>query len=119
MKKLNRLIAAALALSMMLSVSACKVNFGIHGKTLKYPTGTAATETGTEATTTTTSETSESTKATESEGYPEKGCKIEFKPQDQRYHYDMDLTLDKEKNTVGGHVVFTFFNDSDTGLIHQ
>ena len=111
MKKLNRLIAAALALSMMLSVSACKVNFGIHGKT-EVSTGTTATETGTEATTTTTSETSESTKATESEGYPEKGCKIEFKPQDQRYHYDMDLTLDKEKNTVGGHVVFTFFNDS-------
>jgi len=44
---------------------------------------------------------------------PEEGCKIEFAPEDRRYHYNMDLTLDTEKHTIGGHVEFTFFNDSD------
>ena len=44
---------------------------------------------------------------------PAENCKIELKKEDQRYHYDMDLTLDEKENTIGGHVEFTFFNDSD------
>lgn len=44
--------------------------------------------------------------------YPLAGCQIEFKPEDQRYHYDMELTLDEKAHTIGGHVTFTFYNDS-------
>ena len=44
---------------------------------------------------------------------PAENCKIEFKKEDQRYHYDMDLKLDEKENTIGGHVEFAFFNDSD------
>lgn len=42
---------------------------------------------------------------------PEKGCSIEF-PKRRPYEYEMDLTLDTEANTVGGHVVIKFYNDS-------
>ena len=42
---------------------------------------------------------------------PEKGCKIEF-PKRQPYEYEMDLTLDTDSNTIGGHVVIDFYNDS-------
>ena len=43
---------------------------------------------------------------------PEKDCLIDI-PTDPRYHYDMDLTLDTKENTVSGHVVVQFFNNSD------
>ena len=43
---------------------------------------------------------------------PEPGFDI-TRPNRELYHYDMDLTFDPENNTVGGHVVFTFYNDSD------
>ena len=42
---------------------------------------------------------------------PEKGCSIEY-PKRRPYEYEMDLTLDTEANTVGGHVVIKFYNDS-------
>lgn len=42
---------------------------------------------------------------------PEKGCPIEF-PKRKPYEYDMEITLDTETNTVGGHVVIDFYNDS-------
>lgn len=44
--------------------------------------------------------------------YPDKGCDIPLKPEELCYHYDMDLTLDTDANTIGGHVVFSFYNDS-------
>lgn len=42
---------------------------------------------------------------------PEKGCSIDF-PTRELYHYDMDLALDTANHTIGGHVVFRFYNDS-------
>ncbi|MBR5712723.1 MAG: M1 family metallopeptidase [Lachnospiraceae bacterium] len=43
---------------------------------------------------------------------PEKNCEIAFPTRDL-YHYDMDLRLDTDRDTVGGHVVFEFYNDSN------
>ncbi|MBR7020303.1 MAG: M1 family metallopeptidase [Lachnospiraceae bacterium] len=43
---------------------------------------------------------------------PAKNCAIEM-PTRKLYHYDMDLTLDTENNTIGGHVVFEFYNDTN------
>ena len=43
---------------------------------------------------------------------PDPGCEIAF-PTEERYHYDMDLTLDSVHRTVSGHVVLDFFNDSE------
>ena len=43
--------------------------------------------------------------------WPEEGCDILF-PTRELYHYDMNLQLDPEKRTVGGQVVFEFYNDS-------
>jgi Aminopeptidase N len=43
---------------------------------------------------------------------PERGCSIDF-PTRELYHYDMDLTLDADAHTVGGHVVFRFYNDTE------
>ena len=43
---------------------------------------------------------------------PVKGCSIDF-PERELYSYDMDLTLDIDKDTIGGHVVFSFYNDSE------
>ena len=42
---------------------------------------------------------------------PERNCSIDF-PTREVYHYDMDLTLDTQADTIGGHVVFRFYNDS-------
>ncbi len=44
---------------------------------------------------------------------PLQNCAINLKKQEDRYHYNMDLKMDPENNTIGGHVEFTFFNDSD------
>ena len=43
---------------------------------------------------------------------PEKGCAIAFS-EGERYHYDMNLVLDTKADTVSGHVVFDFWNDSE------
>lgn len=43
---------------------------------------------------------------------PENGFEI-TRPDWELYHYDMDITFNPDNNTVGGHVVFTFYNDSD------
>ena len=40
---------------------------------------------------------------------PEENCAIEF-PTSETFRYTMDLTLDTEKNQVGGHVDIEFFN---------
>lgn len=48
---------------------------------------------------------------TEKVTIPEKNCKIEF-PEKKPYDYQMELTLDTESQTVGGHVIFEFYNDS-------
>ena len=43
---------------------------------------------------------------------PEEGCIIAF-PDRPLYQYDMDLILNEEEHTVSGHVIFTFYNDSE------
>ncbi len=43
---------------------------------------------------------------------PPENCEIAF-PTGKLYHYDMELALNAEAHTVGGHVVFDFFNDTD------
>ena len=43
---------------------------------------------------------------------PEAGCAIEI-PSEERFFYTMDLTMDAEARTIGGHVDFEFFNTSD------
>lgn len=43
--------------------------------------------------------------------WPEENCEIRF-PDRELYHYNMDLALNTADCTVGGHVVFTFYNDS-------
>lgn len=43
---------------------------------------------------------------------PEENCAIEF-PTSETFRYTMDLTLDTEKNQVGGHVDIEFFNYSE------
>ncbi len=42
---------------------------------------------------------------------PDENCAIEY-PTSETFHYSMDLTLDTEKNQVGGHVDIEFFNYS-------
>ncbi len=60
--------------------------------------------------------TSESSKAATSKidkiDIPEEGCPVEF-PDGEVYDYVMDLKFDPDEQTVGGHVIFTFFNDSE------
>ena len=43
---------------------------------------------------------------------PDKGCEIKY-PERKPYEYEMDLTLDTEAKTIGGHVVIDFYNDSN------
>lgn len=44
--------------------------------------------------------------------YTEPGCEIAFAER-ELYHYDMDLKLNEEDNTIGGHVKFECYNDSE------
>ena len=106
----KKILSILLSGAMLLSLAACKTTPPAE---TSEPASVSTSET-TEATTTTTSETTETSETTPSEtsGFPEKGCKLEF-PAGDRYHYDMDLKLDTDKNTVSGHVDFNFFNDSE------
>ena len=106
MNKKIRAIALVLAASMMFSVAGCRKD--------PEPAVSSATTTSAEESTTTTTtaaETSEAPSASETTALPKKEGKIEF-PTGERYHYDMSLTLNEEERTIGGHVDFTFFNDS-------
>ena len=81
------------------------------------PTGTAAPTAETTSTPTaapTDAPTGTPTPApTQTPGFgPAENCAIEFPTRDL-YHYDMDLTLDAEAHTIGGHVVFEFYNDTN------
>ncbi|MBP5654721.1 MAG: M1 family metallopeptidase [Clostridiales bacterium] len=115
MNKKIRAISLMLVACMLFSVAGCKIR--IHSKeTTETTTTTEATTTEATTEATTTAESSAATEpsettSSESSGFPEKGCKIEF-PSGDRYLYKMYLTLDDKKNTIGGHVDATFFNDS-------
>ena len=102
MKRKHRLFAVvtALMMSLALVLNGCGSTSGKKRDTEKPKTPAA---------------TSEPKKTDPKDGgVPENGCAISF-PDGKRYHYDMDLRLDPEARTVGGHVAFRFFNDSEDG----
>lgn len=129
MKKPVRLAGVFLSALIVMSSAACRKqsrstrdtvteeSSGISDKTSE--TGDSTEDTTTENTTT--SETSEEVITTAPTDpidlklkidVPEKGCAIKF-PKDDRYHYVMNLSMDPDKRTIGGHVDVTFFNDSE------
>ncbi len=122
MKKPIRILGLILTVAMLLPATACKKTSETTTTTTRETTKITQQETTTEATASET-ETSETTETTAEPIETEvlnlkapvaaKGCKIELKKQEDRYHYDMDLTLDSENRTIGGHVDMTFFNDSE------
>lgn len=46
------------------------------------------------------------------EPWQEEGREIKL-PEEERYHYDMDIVLDITEKKLRGHVVFDFYNDTD------
>lgn len=129
MRHFKSTIAALLAFSMIFPLASCrkKVSDKEFEKKLTRSTRTETTEptetepTDTEPTDTEptdTEPTDTSSDPSNNQGLnlkapvPEKNCAIEI-PQDERFHYDMALTLDPSNNTVSGHVVASFFNTSD------
>ncbi len=130
MKRGKRLLSVLLLFVMIVTMAACGTEKDTKkNETKATPTASAPTEetkkpseavtvTPTnEATPTPTDEptptlTPTSTPTPTVEPWPAKSCDILF-PERELYHYDMDLQLDPENRTVGGHVVFTFYNDSE------
>ncbi|MBP5492561.1 MAG: M1 family metallopeptidase [Clostridiales bacterium] len=124
MKKIVRILALTLVSAMMISLVACgkETEETKKKKKKKKTEKTTTEETTTEDTepsesteeTTTTEETTETSAVSGNPDFqaPAAGCKIDFPTRDL-YHYDMDLTLNEEDHTVGGHVVFQFYNDSE------
>lgn len=118
MRKMKRMVSILMIVTMLLSLAACgKKDEGSSEDGKKRtqaetvtPTGTQAepTETPTPEPTATPTPTAVPTVAP----WPEAGCKIDL-PTRELYHYDMDLTLNPEKKTIGGHVVFEFYNDTE------
>ena len=131
-------LEAVLAVSLAFSATACKKDTKETSQaetttsaTTQAATQETTTETSAESTEATTANTTDATDTTDTTSasdassssepsvlplkgsVPDKGCKIDFKKQEDRYHYNMDLNLDTEKNTIGGHVEFTFYNDSE------
>lgn len=126
MKHLKSTIAVLLVLSMMGPLSACKKKIAEHSGKLSIP-ATEATETTTPTTTPTTTDTTVPTDTSDPTDtssdpttslnlkapVPVENCSIDLLPENERFHYDMGLTLDPSDNTVSGHVVVKFFNYSD------
>ncbi len=128
MRHFKSTIAALLAFSMIFSLTACrkklsdleyerKLTRTSRTEVTYEPTQTEPTEpTDTEPTDTEPTDTSSDPSNNQGLNLqapvPEKNCAIEI-PQEERYHYDMDLTLDPATNTVSGHVVAYFINTSN------
>ena len=126
MKKVKGIVACLIVLSLASSLMACnqktsgEVNVRSKGKKTEETEETEKTK-ETKETTEATTETSETTAETTPEPTsapngnftaPKEGCKIEFPTRDV-YNYDMTLKLDPTNNTVGGNIVFEFYNDSN------
>ncbi|MBO4928746.1 MAG: M1 family metallopeptidase [Clostridiales bacterium] len=126
MKKLSRILAMILTGALILSCAACGKETEETKKKKKKTkkTTTEATETTDEPTedptttseeptdTTTTEDATATTSAQLLIDVPEKNCPIEI-PTDERFHYTMNLELDPDKRTIGGHVEVEFFNYSE------
>ena len=119
MKKNVKITALVLAASLIVPLAACSKKTKETRKKRKTKKTTKVEESETtkrslvptDTTTETTEEPSES-----SSDYPdllitvpEENCAIDF-PTAETFRYTMDLTLDTEKNTVGGHVDIELFN---------
>ena len=129
MKKMQKLLSGLLAMSIAVSVSACNRRSSLETKQKKLgatmeteapeteptylPTDTTPEPTDTTPEPTDTTAPSGNTDLNLQIPVPEKNCSIEFLPENERFHYDMALELDTTKNTVSGHVVAKFFNNSD------
>ncbi len=136
MKK--KLVSILLVLGMLPAFSACRLKSReTTTRKTRETTKATTTEETTEETTdepterttasaTSSSETSESTTqnqtipavtpcATVNADFkaPDPNCPIEYRSEDERYHYTMELQLDPDKRTVGGHVVCEFYNNSE------
>ena len=117
-----------LAASLLLSAAACNKNTATKEKKDTTTTTTGNTESESEKESETsdssseqqTSETSEKVTAPKGATYkgnlnievPAENCAIEF-PDEDRFHYFMDLELNPDDRTIGGHVDITFFNTSE------
>ena len=118
MKRGKKLLSLLLILAMVVTMTACGTEKDTKkNETNATPTSALTDEAKPTATATPTEEptpapTNTPTPAPTVEPWPAKGCDILF-PERELYHYDMDLQLDPENRTVGGHVVFTFYNDSE------
>ena len=118
MKRGKKLLSLLLILAMVVTMTACGTEKDTKkNETNATPTSALTDEAKPTATATPTEEptpapTNTPTPTPTVEPWPAKGCDILF-PERELYHYDMDLQLDPENRTVGGHVVFTFYNDSE------
>ncbi|MBP5355174.1 MAG: hypothetical protein J6Y67_08605, partial [Lachnospiraceae bacterium] len=117
MKRGKKLLSLLLILAMVVTMTACGTEKDTKkNETNATPTSALTDEAKPTATATPTEEptptpTNTTTPTPTVEPWPAKNCDILF-PERELYHYDMDLLLDPENRTVGGHVVFTFYNDS-------
>ena len=122
MRRGKILLSVLLLLVVIVTLAACgrdqeaKKREPKSAPTAVAPTGEAGPTQGaekpTDAATPTPTEEPTPTPVPTIEPWPAKGCDIRF-PDRELYHYDMDLQLNPEDRTVGGHVTFTFFNDSE------
>lgn len=107
MNKTIRIAALCLAASVMFSAAACRP------QETAETSDTASASAESSVTKAVTSKPDETSETTAESTAPKKEGAIEFKPRDQRYHYDMELKFDTAAKTIGGHVVFDFYNDSE------
>ena len=130
MKKSYKLIGAVLAAAMLLSFTACikkeekrssrkRTNKETTEETTEEPDETATAETTKATEVTETTETTEVIPEDKIPGedlnllidVPAENCTIAI-PDEKRPEYKMNLTLDEEECTIGGHVEYTFTNYS-------
>ena len=119
MRRGKRLLSMLLLCAMLASLCACgKDEKNTKNKATETPVTTTVTPTDkpvtpTDEPTVTDTPTSTPSPVPTVSPWPEEGCDILFPTRDL-YHYDMNLQMDPEKRTVGGQVVFSFYNDTES-----
>ncbi len=131
MKKITKILASSLVAAMILSMAACgkaeettkkkkktkKTTKETTEETTEEPTETteAPTESTTEESTTVTTQPSgvDPDTITLDYNFPEAGCAIELAKKEDCFYYKMDMELNPDDRTIGGHIEFTFFNYSE------
>ena len=119
MRRGKRLLSMLLLCAMLASLCACgKDEKNTKNKATETPVTTTVTPTDKPVTPTDEPTVTDTPTPTPSpvptvSPWPEEGCDILFPTRDL-YHYDMNLQMDPEKRTVGGQVVFSFYNDTES-----